>query len=169
MQATADVCDHRKEGEQEGIIPISITDEEAIALLVAYYMLNKGFETKFSPIIMWNVLDGYCAPEIAEAFPDWYIPIIKKNKGVEIGHDDIKNKTIGAIIDFAGFVARVIEVGDKEKWCPFKEPFSSLWHAGFLLSEAKNGYYSDLEKDLTLLANHPAFNIPETMAKNLLK
>jgi len=102
------------------------------------------------------------------AWTEATIPIVNKKLGITITHDDIKKKIMKSFIDFPSFVARAIEVGNKEEWCPFKEPFSALWRAGYMLSMKRNGYYCDLDKDLLSLAIHPSFDIPDAIKKALL-
>lgn len=149
MQACADVCDSRTDGEASGVIPKNFTRDEATALTIAAIMLLvKKVDMQASPIIMKCVLSRYCRAELSNMFPIMYSVIATNNRGVSIDPDLINSKNIDTIIDFVDLVGTCIKLGHKEVRDPFKEPYSLIWRHGFKLSRDNGGYYPNLCVDL---------------------
>jgi hypothetical protein len=127
IQATADAIDARSGGEAVGIIQKWMNEDEAIAMVLAYYVWT-GFDD-CNAANVGAMLTVYCRAEIVTSFYEFYPQLAKKRfdelfpEGVGVAH-------IILAVDI-GQYARNNRANVKQHWNPFREPFASEWHRAF--------------------------------------
>lgn len=123
--------DSKEEGLKSGILHDHIPDSQSIPALIAMSLWNYGYESHFSPSIMYAFLEYYAINEMSEDFLYSYQQYSLKVYGVEV-YDDISNKHIIALIDITDFAKKSKELGAKKHWGKFfKEPYKNLWNDVF--------------------------------------
>lgn len=130
IQSTADVTDHRDDGEKIGIIKQWMSDDEAIAIVLALRVITE-YEINFSPKVTMSLLINYCRTDLIDAYADFVIQLFKK-ENVVITLDELKNKQHDVLIDVENFAIACRRLNFKPSWNPFREPFSTQWRNGFM-------------------------------------
>lgn len=131
FQATADEADARQQGIDAGFIADWMTKEEAVACLYAQYIFI-GFDAKYSPNAVGNLLKHYCPYEFYVQFVNFYIHIVRKN-GIFFDEKTFDEDLINPIMDIPGSGREMRSKGYKKHWIPqFKEPFITQWHNCYL-------------------------------------
>lgn len=126
MQATADAIDAREKCKQNGIIQEWMNEGESIAMVLAVRLTTDGFEQNLSPKIMHSLLKNYCRDEIKDSFLDFYAGLLKLDT-----LENVVSEQFNALMDIRGCAIVGKDIGWKEHWNPFKEPFFAQWKSGF--------------------------------------
>ena len=126
MQACSESIEHREEWETAGMLTPSSSADEAIGVLFANWMFFQ-FEKTFSPSMAMMFVRIYCRQQITSTVNDTLLSLGKKD-GVNLV---LNKQSMVFLIDVYNYATRGKNIGYQKHWNPFKEPFFSLWEAGF--------------------------------------
>jgi len=129
IQATADATDARQQREDEGVIQSWMSNDEAIAVGLAYRVW-EGFEEKTSPLVMTSLLVNYCSEDLVDAFVN-FLQIVARKDGVSLEASALLDSCIYVLIDIPAFALTGKALGNKETWGQFKEPYATQWRSAF--------------------------------------
>lgn len=131
LQATAEVKDNRDEGERLGYISQEASDEEAIGQVLTNMLLMNTREMAESEALlngqmMTAFLFDYYDEEVLTIFMTLYAHAKKINS------NELVSDTFSTHFDFDDTIIQGNELGWKNHWNAFKEPYCYQWEDGII-------------------------------------
>ncbi|WP_265658549.1 hypothetical protein [Francisella philomiragia] len=130
LQSNLDAYESRDLGIQSGLIQEGMTDFEAIACPLAYYIFS-GYEEKYSPFLATKFLLNYCKEEILIEFVHFYTQFAKLDPEKFI--QGMKEYRHDAIMDIEAVAKMGTKLGLKKSTPnPYNENYSKIWNKSFI-------------------------------------